>query len=101
MSSLLIVVLIAASCTEMGVGGAYVDLLESLHSTNVWLCRTWTFFEAKSEHLFLQNQWFARLNWPVFGNGRREPELIILTIISQLTIFVNIIANLQRKAGIA
>jgi len=33
MSSPLVVVLIAASCTEMGIGGAYVDLLESLHGT--------------------------------------------------------------------
>jgi hypothetical protein len=33
MSSPLVAVLIAASCTEMEIGRAYVDLLESLHGT--------------------------------------------------------------------
>jgi hypothetical protein len=29
-------------------------------------------FEAKFENLFLENQWLAHLNFPVFGNVRQN-----------------------------
>jgi hypothetical protein len=51
----LAVVLIAASCIETGIGGAYLDLRESLHSTKRGSVAHGHFW-AKSENLFLENQ---------------------------------------------
>ena len=90
----LVVILIAASCTEMEIGGARVHRSQISAWHAAWLCRTQAIFEEKSDNTIPESQRLARLSFPDFRSCATDPDFILLTIISYLTIIVNIIVDL-------